>query len=602
MRQFNDDDPRGVRARRRRELRRARATRVHDRRRALALRLAYRAPLDARRRCSRSSRTRAVPGRRGGRGDGAYRRTLRLPHGAGRRRARAGATDHVAARCALDDLRDLDRAVAALPPAARPRRRPAPRRTTCSAADPAARAARRGARPGLRVPGAVDGAEIAVRAVLGQQVSVAAARTLAGRLVARFGEPLTAPDGALTHVFPRAAALADAPDEALRDAARRAGARCVGAGAAVAAGELDLERRRRPRRAAARLLALPGIGPWTAAYVAMRALRRPDAFPAADLGVLPRARGASASATNRPAASVCRAWRPVARLRRDAPLERAHDRPEMTRSPRRSAKLDLVAADGALAGVSLRRPPGRHHAARVEQPELPRARRAPAARVLRRQAARLRPAARAKGTPFQQRVWRALARSPTARPRSYGEQPRASAGPRRARGRRRERRATRSPIVVPCHRVIGADGSLTGYGGGLPTKRRLLDLERRPASSRPVAGRRRSRARRARCRRARSVVGHDSGAASAAPMEGLREGLDRRLEELAGPSPPPTASPSRPRPISPHQSRKPFQPSASRRVEQQRPAPSAPRTPPTRVEPHVPRGRQVAQRHGPTHR
>ena len=138
-------------------------------------------------------------------------------------------------------------------------------------------------RPGLRMPGTVDGGEIAVRAVLGQQVSLAAARTLAGRLVAAAGERLAEPHGSLTHLWPRAggdrrggAAMA-MPRARQRTLAALAGA--LAAGAAARAREAD------PAEARAALLELPGIGPWTADYVAMRALGDPDAWLPTDLGV-----------------------------------------------------------------------------------------------------------------------------------------------------------------------------------------------------------------------------------------------------------------------------------------------------------------------------
>jgi len=143
-------------------------------------------------------------------------------------------------------------------------------------------------RPGLRVPGAFDGFELVVRAVLGQQVSVAGARTLAGRLVARTGEPLDPElvrDG-LTHVFPTAEAVAKADLTGLGlTGARERTLQAVAE--AVASGEIDLDGGE-PGETRARLLALPGIGPWTAEYIAMRALRDPDAFPDTDL-VLRRA-------------------------------------------------------------------------------------------------------------------------------------------------------------------------------------------------------------------------------------------------------------------------------------------------------------------------
>jgi len=146
--------------------------------------------------------------------------------------------------------------------------------------------------PGLRVPGAWDGLELAVRAILGQQVSVEAATTLAGRIARTFGTPLSGPDrtgaagpqDALTHVFPHAEALAAAPLESVGLPRSRADAiRAVAR--AVATGELRFDAPLGLDEAVERLCALPGIGPWTASYIAMRALAEPDAFPETDLGV-----------------------------------------------------------------------------------------------------------------------------------------------------------------------------------------------------------------------------------------------------------------------------------------------------------------------------
>jgi AraC family transcriptional regulator of adaptative response / DNA-3-methyladenine glycosylase II len=137
-------------------------------------------------------------------------------------------------------------------------------------------------RPGLRVPGAWDGFELVVRAVLGQQVSVAAASTLAGRLVTAAGWPLPAEAGTLTHAFPAPAALAEADLSRIGVPQRRA-ATLRALAAAVAEGTLNLEPA--AERATEGLLAIPGVGPWTAAYVAMRVFGDPDALPAADLGL-----------------------------------------------------------------------------------------------------------------------------------------------------------------------------------------------------------------------------------------------------------------------------------------------------------------------------
>lgn len=141
-----------------------------------------------------------------------------------------------------------------------------------------------GRRPGMRIPGAFDGFELAVRAILGQQVSVKAATTLAGRLAARFGEPLAEPDGTLTHFFPAPGMLAEAEIETIGLPTRRAAtirhlATAVASGEIVLDGTADIEETR------ARLLALPGFGPWTVSYIAMRSLRDPDSYLATDLGV-----------------------------------------------------------------------------------------------------------------------------------------------------------------------------------------------------------------------------------------------------------------------------------------------------------------------------
>jgi AraC family transcriptional regulator of adaptative response / DNA-3-methyladenine glycosylase II len=138
------------------------------------------------------------------------------------------------------------------------------------------------ARPGLRVPGVVDGFELAVRTVLAQQVSLKAAHTFAARLVEAYGKPLDTPDGGLTACFPTAETLA----EASYDGIGITGSRITTLRAlatAHAGGELPLDGSADRDEARARLLALPGIGPWTVEYVAMRGLSDPDAFPASDL-------------------------------------------------------------------------------------------------------------------------------------------------------------------------------------------------------------------------------------------------------------------------------------------------------------------------------
>lgn len=167
---------------------------------------------------------------------------------------------------------------------------------------------------GLRVPGGLDGFELAVRAVLGQQVTVAAARTLAQRLVERWGEPLVTPFASLHRLFPSAHTLASADPQALgelgivrqRQAAIQALARAVADGSLDLGGQADLSSTLQT------LQALPGIGPWTAQYIALRALRWPDAWPTGDVA-LHQALGLNhrlGAATQRQAKRLASAWQP----------------------------------------------------------------------------------------------------------------------------------------------------------------------------------------------------------------------------------------------------------------------------------------------------
>jgi AraC family transcriptional regulator of adaptative response / DNA-3-methyladenine glycosylase II len=143
------------------------------------------------------------------------------------------------------------------------------------------------ARPGLRVPGAWEPFELAVRAILGQQVSVAAARTLAGRFAATQGQPLDPPppEGVPHLLFPSAAAVRPGGLGSLGLTRPRAAA-LAGLSRAVACDPALLAPGSGLDATLARLVALPGVGPWTAHYIAMRALREPDAFPHGDLGLL----------------------------------------------------------------------------------------------------------------------------------------------------------------------------------------------------------------------------------------------------------------------------------------------------------------------------
>ncbi len=238
--------------------------------------------------------------------DGAYRRSLRLPHGP----AVVELVDDgeaVRATLALADPRDLGPAVA-----------------RCRAlldldADPVAVADALGedpflgalvrAVPGRRSPGAADGTELGVRAVLGQGITVAAACTLAARLVAAHGTPLAVPVGGVTDLFPTAPVLAALDPATLPGPAPRRAA-LSGVATAIARGDLDLDAGADREEAARRLLEIRGIGRWTAAYIAMRALRDPDAFLPGDVAIRAAIVGLGGPPDARGMAALAERWRP----------------------------------------------------------------------------------------------------------------------------------------------------------------------------------------------------------------------------------------------------------------------------------------------------
>ncbi|MEW1657380.1 DNA-3-methyladenine glycosylase 2 family protein [Streptomyces sp. NPDC093707] len=270
----------------------------------LALRLPFRQPLNPDNLFGHLAAT-AVPGVEEWR-DGAYRRTLNLPYGHGIV-ALTPRPDHIDCRLSLTDLRDLAGAIARC------------RRMLDLDADPEAvdgllrtdpqLAPLVDKAPGRRVPRTADADEFAVRAVLGQQVSTAAARTHAGRLVVAHGEPVDDPAGGLTHLFPTATALAALDPESLAMPRTRR-ATLTGVIAALAGGTLQLGVGSDRDEARARLAELPGVGPWTVECIAMRALGDPDAFTPTDLGLRRAAAGLGMPAT--PAALIRHSarWRP----------------------------------------------------------------------------------------------------------------------------------------------------------------------------------------------------------------------------------------------------------------------------------------------------
>ncbi|MCX5040400.1 helix-turn-helix domain-containing protein [Streptomyces coelicoflavus] len=270
----------------------------------LSLRLPFRTPLNPDNLFGHLAAT-AVPGVEEWR-DGAYRRTLRLPYGHGIV-ALTPKPDHIACRLTLTDPRDLTVAISRC------------RRLLDLDADPVAIDDQLRAdpllaplvdkAPGRRVPRTVDEAEFAVRAVLGQQVSTAAARTHAARLVTAHGDPVDDPEGGLTHLFPSTEALAAVDPETLAmPRTRRATFTTLVAHLADGSVNPGVESDWAETRA--RLLDLPGFGPWTADVIAMRALGDPDAFLPTDLGI--RRAAAELGLPSTPAALTARAaaWRP----------------------------------------------------------------------------------------------------------------------------------------------------------------------------------------------------------------------------------------------------------------------------------------------------
>jgi len=286
------------------------ALRTAGRRRAdiahgvLTLRLPYRPPLDWST-LSAWLRARALPGVAEVTG-GVYRRTLRLPRGAGVV-ALEPVDTHIRCTLRLESMADLTSAVRQC------------RRLLDLDADPLSvvevlskdrrLSSTVKKRPGLRAPGAVDGTELAIQAVLGQQVSLAAARTLASRLVTANGDVIKIADPTLTHLFPTAEAIAEADLVRLGvPATRRATLR--GLARAVVGGSLALDPGADRTETYQQLLRLPGVGEWTAGYIVMRALGDPDTFLASDLGIKKAGARLGIGSNPRAISEHAAAWRP----------------------------------------------------------------------------------------------------------------------------------------------------------------------------------------------------------------------------------------------------------------------------------------------------
>jgi AraC family transcriptional regulator, regulatory protein of adaptative response / DNA-3-methyladenine glycosylase II len=238
--------------------------------------------------------------------DGVYRRSLALPHGAAVIELEP-ADGCMQARFLLEDVRDASVAVhrsrMLLDLDADPKHV-----VEALAPDPLIGALVRAA-PGRRVPGHMDPDELAMRAVLGQQVSVSGAATLTARLVEEYGGRLKRSVGSVSHVFPSAQAIAAADPALLPMPGSRARA-LVGLAGALASGHVILDVGADWSRARRQLRALPGIGEWTAEYVAMRALHDPDAFLATDLGVRRALEQLGQDGRPAAAAALAERWRP----------------------------------------------------------------------------------------------------------------------------------------------------------------------------------------------------------------------------------------------------------------------------------------------------
>jgi O-6-methylguanine DNA methyltransferase len=446
------------------------------------------------------------------------------------RRPRAGVrtsrTWHPSVACSLrlEDVRDYSTAVSRM------------RRLLDLDADPAAVAAvlegdpflgpTVAAAPGRRLPGTVAPFELAVRAVIGQQVSLASARRCGERVVARFGRPVPLPSlgpgadggGPDFRLFAQPEDLARVDPADLPMPARRA-ATVVTLARAVASGHLVLDPGADRDEAERRLLELPGVGPWTAAYIRMRALGDPDVFLPGDL-VLRRALAAtgghpldatgwkpwrSYAVAHLWAASVASTGTgegrsPIPPCTRPRPPTPDPKPLERRRLPMRTAPtpvtcweelslefpqgtVELVlGSDGhALTGVRfggaddhadwLAGAP-RHH----DDPAIIRA----TAQLRAYAAGRTEPfdvPMEPVGTQFQQAVWAALQTIPYGATRTYGAIAEAIGRPGQARAVGAAVGSNPIGIIIPCHRVIGSNGSLTGFGGGLVNKATLLARE-----------------------------------------------------------------------------------------------------------------------------
>ncbi|MEM6452333.1 MAG: methylated-DNA--[protein]-cysteine S-methyltransferase [Cyanobacteria bacterium P01_D01_bin.105] len=371
------------------------------------------------------------------------------------------------------------------------------------AADPTAISIRLGElakqHPGLRIPGAFDGFEVAVRAILGQQVTVKAATTLMARFVQAFGTPMTTPIEGLTHLTPTAAQIAEAtPDDIGKLGIVSMRVKAIQAIAqALTHQTLRLDPHAPIATTVTQLKAFPGIGDWTAQYAAMRILADPDAFPAGDL-MLQKALNSRKPKELLKIAESWRPWRAYAAMHVWKSVDSAKPHSNM-KSKETTIRQEttvyftwiqkspvgeiLLTSDGrSLTGLYLQ---GQKHFPLQTHTWEKSAVAEPFGLVKQqlieyfsnqRQSFDL-PLA-AKGTEFQRSVWNLLPTIPYGETVSYGSlaQKLGKPGSSRAVGAANGRNPI--SIIVPCHRVIAANGKLTGYAGGIDRKQWLLAHEK----------------------------------------------------------------------------------------------------------------------------
>lgn len=360
--------------------------------------------------------------------------------------------------------------------------------------------------PGLRVPGAFDGMELAVRAILGQQVNVRVATVFSGRLVAALGDPIITGNQALTHTFPTPQRLASATISELvtLGIVERRARSIIALSEEISMGRLHVGVDGSPEIIMRKLLKIPGIGPWTAHYIAMRALCWGDAFPKEDIGLRNKLGGVTIAEVEK-IAEKWRPWRSYATLHiwqnSGEPLDylnkttdqnkrrglmTTQETIKFTIRESRFGPVLIAQSDQGICAIFLGDDP------HIEQENLQRA--FPKAQLEHDTAALKEIAAQVvhfienpreglslpldiRGTEFQKKVWKVMRQVPVGETISYGEIARKLDIPKSVRAVARAAASNRHAVVIPCHRVLRGDGSISGYRWGVGRKWKLLQNE-----------------------------------------------------------------------------------------------------------------------------